>query len=400
MKISRNILKDKIFYWMLTFVAITLPFPAYSINSQAIIILLVYWIFYNSFNEKLEILKENKFWLLLLSSPFLIAILGLIYTADVSDAFRDIELKVPFLVLPLVFFSVKLSAEITSFILKYFTYAVLVATVLAGSKVLYFKINALGNYFYYDRFSEFLDKHTTYFSLFVVVCMLILLHRFLVLKHKRFYLLAGYGFFIFVLYILSVRISIIALLIGTIILLLYHLNLKQKLGAIFILPLLFGSLYFTPNFQKRFQPSITESTQMNDTDFRKLHWKAVVETIKHNSILIGNGTRGNRDYLYAKYKEYKLTSAYEEEYNAHNQYLEILLDYGLFGLLVFLFFIFYLFKLFINSKDALGVSFLCVFIFYMFTESILERQSGIVLFSLVIPLLVYKNLSVKIKTRA
>ena len=57
------------------------------------------------------------------------------------------------------------------------------------------------------------------------------------------------------------------------------------------------------------------------------------------------------------------------------------MEQGVLGLLPFLLLLFFLTRNAIKSKDALGISILAVFVLYMLTESILERQSGIVLFS-------------------
>lgn len=383
---GKGMLQQRIFYWLLAFVAITPAFPGYSINSQAIIGLFIYWLIYNPFREKVKLLKSKKIVFLVLSIPFWMALLGLLYTEDVGSAFRDIELKSPFLIFPLIFSTVNLKEESFYFVMKNFFLGALAATLLAGIKVLYFKINDLGNYLYYQDLYGFIDKHTTYFALFVVIAMLYLLQKFFILKSKKQHYVIAYIFFIGVLYVLSVRISVIALAAGSMILIMHHLNSKIKYAVIVLVALLIGSLYLTPNFQKRFEPSQIENSEINDADFRKLHWQAVVETIAHNSLLIGNGTRGNRDYLYSKYKDYGLTSAYVDEYNAHNQYLEILLDFGIVGLLLFFLMLFYIGKLTLK-ENYLGFSILCVFLIFMSTESMLERQSGIVIFSFLMTIL-------------
>jgi len=397
MNIGKELLKQRIFYWLIAFVAISSVFPGYSLNSQAIIGLIIFWLFYNPFQEKIELLEKNKKVFLALSIPFWMALIGLLYTEDVSPAFRDIELKVPFLIFPLIFSSVKLKKESFHFAMKNFLSGLVAATILTGIKVLYFKLNDLGDYLYYQNFSDFIGKHTTYFSLFVVIAMLFLLHKFFTSKSNRHYYIFIYLCFVGVLYLLSVRISVIGLAAGSLILIIHHLHSKLKYVIIVLVPLLLGSLYLMPNFQKRFEPSQIENSQIDDADFRKLHWQAVVQTIAHNSLLIGNGTRGNRDYLYSKYKDSGLTSAYEEEYNAHNQYLEILLDFGILGLLFFLLMLFYIARLTLKD-NYLSFSILCVFVIFMLTESILERQSGIVLFSYMISLILLKETDNKNET--
>lgn len=387
--ILKNIqLKEKIFYWLLSFIVISLPFPAYNLNSQSILLFSVFWIFYNSYSEKKELFLLNKVPIILISSLFWIPLIWTLFADNLSESFKELQLRLPFLVFPFMLFTIKLQPKSVFFILNQFLVAVIAASALALSKVLFFKLNDLGNYFYYSKFSEFLDKHTTYFSLFVVVSLLWILWLFLQKKGNKLILSILFLVLLGVLYILSVRISIIALLIGSLVLVITQVTLaRKKIIIAIIVPIILVSFYFTPHFQKRFDPSITlETEQISDVKFREFHWRAVLETINHNNLFVGNGTRGNRIFLYNKYKEYKLMSAYDEKYNAHNQFLETLLEYGLLGFCLFLILIFYLVRLFIRHKSFLALSLLLVFIIYMLTESILERHSGIVLFSFLITL--------------
>ncbi|MDP2686913.1 MAG: O-antigen ligase family protein [Aequorivita sp.] len=392
MIIKNEIIRDGIFYWLLAFCLISLPFPDYSFNSQAIIALSVYWLFYNSFTEKKELLLQNKLPILLFSSLFWVPLLGAIYTTNLEAAIEELQLKLPFLVFPVILLTLRLK-DCRPFVLNNFLLGLLAASFLALAKVGYFRINNLGNYFYYSKFSEFLDKHTTYFSLFVVICLLWLLWLLVNKKANKLLLIIGGLALLYFFYLLSVRISIIALTIGALIIILSSIaSLLKRVLLMIIVPVLLGSVYFTPYFQKRFEPSTTETTQISDMEFREMHWKAVLETINHNNLLIGYGTRSHRDYLYYKYKEYGLTSANKEGYNAHNQYLEIFLEFGLLGLVIFLGLIIYLLWVFKKKKDYFALSILFVFLVYMLTESIFQRHSGIVVFSILISLFLNNNL--------
>ncbi|HNP66389.1 MAG TPA: O-antigen ligase family protein [Aequorivita sp.] len=395
MIIKNKLLKDRIFYWLLAFCLISLPFPDYSFNSQAIIAFSVYWVFYNSFSEKRELFFQNKFSIILLSSLFWVPLLGAIYTNNLEAALDELRLKLPFLIFPLILLTVRLK-DCRPFVMNQFLFGVLAASLLALSKVGYFKVNNLGNYFYYSKFSEFLDKHTTYFSLFIVICLLWLLWLFIHKKANRLLLIIGGFALLYIFYLLSVRISIIALAVGSLIIILSSIDSTWKRVLMLItVPVLLGSVYFTPYFQKRFEPSTTATAQISDMDFRELHWKAVLETINHNNLLIGYGTRSQRDFLYNKYKEYGLTSAYKEGYNAHNQYLEVFLEFGLLGFVLFLSMILYLVWLFKKKEDYFALSILLVFLVYMLTESIFQRHSGIVIFSFLIALYLNENISKK-----
>lgn len=394
-----NISKDKIFYWLLVFVAITLPFPSLSLNSKAIIGFFIFWLFYNSFKEKIQLLKENYLIILVISTPFWLSLLGCIYTDNFFEGLKKVMLLLPFLIFPLSLYTVKLKPEALKYVLNCLTAAVIIASLLALSKMVYFKANNLGDYFFYDRFSLFLNIHTTYFSLLTAISFLHILHQWLLKKINPICFLIIAGYFFFLIYILSVRISIIALTVGIIILLLFHI--KSKLKWI-ILPLFSIATIFvfnTPNFEKRFQSSTIDTGQISDIEFRKHHWSAVSETIKNNHWLFGAGTNGNRDFLYQKYKDYELTAAYERNYNAHNQPLETLLDYGWLGTFFLIAAIVTLFSLFLNKKDTLGISILIVFLLFFTTESLLQRHTGVVIFSFLMSLLLidYKFLYMNLK---
>lgn len=70
------------------------------------IILFSNWVFEGNFKEKFNNLKGNKiFWIL--GSVFLLHILGLVNTTNMEAGLSDIRIKVPLLLLPLVFFSSK-----------------------------------------------------------------------------------------------------------------------------------------------------------------------------------------------------------------------------------------------------------------------------------------------------
>jgi len=393
--LKNELLRDMIFYWLLAFCLITLPFPDYSFNSQAIIAFSIYWVFYNSFAKKKKLFLQNKLPILLLSSLFWVPLLGAIYSNNLDATIDELQLKLPFLAFPVLLLTVRLKNS-RPFVMNQFLLGILAASLLALAKVGYFKINNLGNYFYYNKFSEFLDKHTTYFSLFVVICLLWILWLFVNRKANKLLLIFGALALLYVFYLLSVRISIIALAIGSLTIILSSIaSTWKRVLVLIIIPVLLGSIYFTPYFQKRFEPSTTETAQISDMKFRQLHWKAVLETISQNNIFLGYGTRSSRDYLYNKYKSYSLTSAYKEGYNAHNQYLEVFLEFGLLGFVIFLALILYLLWVFKRNKDYFALSILMAFLVYMLTESIFQRHSGIVIFSFLIALFLNENISKK-----
>ncbi len=375
--------KEKFFYWILGMSAAVIALPYTNFSPMSVILLFAYWLFYPSVREKYDMLKINWSNVLILSIPFFIQVVGLTYSDDFHRGLLIVQLVLPFIVYALVMQTVKLETKVSRFILFYFFVGTFIASVMGIGKAMYYKMNALGDYFYYSRFSELLGKHTTAFSLFVVVSMLYLIYESLK-KHRRWVVTTPFlVFFLLVLYLVSTRISIVALTLGIVVLAITEMRGKARWIGL-VLPIVLIGFYSTPNFQKRFDPSDTERGEVSDVVFRRDHWKSVWETINHQPLLIGNGTGSDRSYLFERYKSYQLTSAYQQKYNAHNQFLEYMLDTGLMGLTAFLLYLGFLMNHFIRERNGLGLAVMTVLISYCMTESLLTGQNGVMAFSLVI----------------
>jgi|SRR5690554_3947039 len=385
-----NLNKEQINYWLLGISSAIIPMPGNNFSSLALILLVVFCLLSGDYRLKFQNLKKNKFNLLLLCIPFVLAIVGLTYTDNLTYGFRKVQMLLPFLLYPLVLFSMNPNPFVKRFVFYCFSFGTLLASLMGMGKALYFRLNHLGDYFYYARFSELVDKHTTYFSLFIVLSFLFLLHEFLNRKLKWYYFSIVAIFWLITLYVVSARISIVGLAIGSVLILYFKLKTRLK-WILLMLPILFIGLFALPNFQKRFELNQTEVGQMSDREFRTLHWKSVLETIQHNPILIGSGTGSDRGFLYDTYRNYHLTSAYELEYNAHNQFMEIALDYGLLGFLAFMFMLVNVLYSSFKVRNYFGLIVSLVFVVYFCTESIFQRYDGVVAFSLLISINIFFN---------
>ena len=72
---------------------------------------------------------------------------------------------------------------------------------------------------------------------------------------------------------------------------------------------------------------------------------------------------------------------HKKNFNAHNQFLQVLIDHGLIGLLILLFYSFFMIYSSIVKKKFIFTIFLCIIILNFLTESILETQSGVIFFA-------------------
>lgn len=382
---KKLLVNDKYFYWVLGVSAAVIPLPGNNFSSISIILLLIVWMFYQSFSAKGKSLKENIWDFSIMILPFVLVLLGLLYTDNREEGIKKVQLCLPFFVYPLILFSTKLDNKASPFVLYCFSFGTFIASLIGIIYALSYRFMGLGDYFFNEKFSELLDKHTTYFSLFVVISMLFILSESIKRRLNWKISIPVLFYFIGILYVVSTRISLVALSASIIILVFMEIKSKLKWLGI-IIPFFLIGLFSMPNFQKRFEPSDTEIGQISDLEFRKYHWLSVWETLQENPIIFGNGTGASRDFLYETYKKHQLTSAYELEYNAHNQYLEYALDFGLLGVVVLGIILVYIIIRFYRSGNYLALAVIFTFIIYFLTESLLQRHDGIVTFSLLMSL--------------
>src|SRR5690606_26459385 len=334
-------IKEPLFYLSLVAVLITLAFPEHDINSKAIIISAVCWIFYNSFSEKFSLFKKNIVFFLVFSSLFWMSCIGLIYTENLSEGTKILTRNLPFLVFPLIFSTITVKENAIPFLMKFFSFSVILASGFALAKATYLKLNNLGDYFHFIKLEMLQDKHNTYFALFCVVAIAYFLFN---LRKKTFWYAGCILYLLGYIYLLSVRISIIALIVVVFI---YLISQRKKIPSKYVYLLFIGcalipvAFYLSPSFQEKFNPHTPEGEPISDVGSRKIHWQAAIDQIGKNNILFGAGTGDGHDGLYENYKKFGFETGFLEQYNAHNQYIETVLYYGIFGLALLVLLLFY-----------------------------------------------------------
>ena len=96
---------------------------------------------------------------------------------------------------------------------------------------------------------------------------------------------------------------------------------------------------------------------------------------------MGYGLGDVKNELKKCYEENELFSNPNEYYNSHNQYVSYYLTSGIFGLLTLVFFLFNLLYKGIKEHHGLLIGLVIFFAITMLFENILERQSGLTIFS-------------------
>ena len=131
--------------------------------------------------------------------------------------------------------------------------------------------------------------------------------------------------------------------------------------------------------------------QFNGTSLRLTLWYLGVKTLREEGKLIQGLSAGDRkDVMNQKYFETGLNPWYYD-YNLHNQFVQTFVELGLVGLTIYLVLIVLLFIKAIKDRNWLLTVFLSAFVIFQMTESVLERNKGIVFFIFIIMLLLKLN---------
>ncbi|NNC94296.1 MAG: O-antigen ligase family protein [Chitinophagales bacterium] len=370
-------------------------------------------IVYIFFRSQWPLAFKNLFYrkeLLAITLIFFVYALSGFYSENLPLLSERLRIKLPFLLLPLVF------AQLKPYSKKQFTtilYLYLGIISLAG-------LGVLINYFIFfqeitESFKYGKSIPTPYshirFSLFVVFGFFVgleLLRSRITLKFpwERKLVLVLTVFLFFLPHVLAVRSGLLALYLASIFWVISYFIRKRQLTVGILLTMLIISLPFIaykviPTFNKKIDYMIYDLKMMSsgtkqeysDTQ-RLLSIKVGWELIKEN-VWWGVGSGDVRPVVIDYYKQhYPEIKTDHNRKSPHNQFVTTWLANGIFGL--FAFTIFLLYPLFINRnyKFLLMSCFYIIILSSLMTENTLEVQLGVGFYlAVVLPLLnyLYKN---------
>lgn len=406
-------LLQKIHSFALLVVVCTLPFNFPDINFNGIAIgalslTSIALVVHNKQNLKF---RSDKILLLFLLFFVTIAV-GILYSSNQHEANFDLEKKLSLFIFPVIlFFSPPLSIKQIQMVLTGFVFSCLAFCIAAlFISFLNYRSNGSADSFYYHELSKNIGMHAGYLAMYLCFALAIILFEFPSIIRKGvsfwqilFVSLCG----VFVL-LLSSRLQIGIMLLIFLSFIIYHFGLyknwtKAVLYIGLICVLFFAIVIAFPKNRERFKEAINYNNEYalnkkwGEGQMRVLIWSSSFQIIKEN-LLFGVGTGDVQDRLDETYKKndyVSLTYWENTRFNAHNQFLEIAIGSGLIGLALFLTLIFNITQAALKNKNMLLLSFLAVFILSALTESVLERQNGVVFFSFFSSFLIFKYRSSK-----
>ena len=378
--IIRNI-NEKLFIFSL----FALPFK-YEISSIAI-----FGVFtlscYDVIKNKKNVFNTIKNSIIFFFAYFIIEILGLFYSENLSFGLKDVESKLFFVICPFIFLANRFEEKTLNK-----SYLLFIA-----STIITLIIHFLFGINYYIKYSSIPNHvnfaflmHPAYYSIYLITSVL------LTIKLKKENIIKNNILFFILLLLLSFGIVLSNSKSGTItyiiIFIYFIVNQIKKQRKNYLLYFMivitfisvsilvvnkikytrFSELKSSSNFpiQKEY------SGEYNSTQERVIIWRSAKQVIINN-LFFGTGTGDTKDELKKEFKKVNFQNGIKKNYNYHNQYLQIIATFGvIFGGTILVFFFYSIFKE-LNNKNYFFIIFNMIIAFNLLFESMFESKAGI-----------------------
>jgi len=342
---------------------------------------------------KTEVKKANIKLIVINSGIIVFYSLSLFYTKDLSRGLSLIETSLSLLVFPVIFYLFLNSDFLRKKELIILKNKLLISYII-GSSV--FSLIAIVNFFFFRdpnavfpmnifiRASvlhiPFIGQHPIYFSIIIAIALIFSVY--LLFESKKKIYLLPIILFLTLIIMLAGKATILALFI-IVLSILFILGKKRILIPIIISILVIG--FLIPSIKTRTSELFQKQTYsqldtLNSSSIRYYLNKSSFELLQDNW-LIGIGIGDVKTEVMRVFQS-KFNG--KEDLNSHNQYFSIWLATGVFGFIFFLYMLVFNFRLALNSSDLVFLSLLILFTINFLTENLIERQTGVILFSFLI----------------
>ena len=324
---------------------------------------------------------------------------GVIFTKNESLAFFYLENKLPFVVFPFVFSFIDSSKLNFTRLNNFLITGVLALALMGFINGIHCKLYNLNEYCFSTTSFSFVH-HPTYYLVFNCISFCFLVIQFFKQKttltkvilyllasfviHILSLSLAGILFFAFAIFIFSIYffytkfsrtlflISLFSLFLLSIITATKVRVLKNELN---------GAAKYVSSYSNSPSDFVKNSSYpMEGNNARLVMWTVAFQSCVEHPFGVGTGNVD--ETLQHKLIEFGQPELAKLNYNPHNQFLQTFLEIGFLGLFILIFIIIYSIYLGIKHKEYLLVIISLSLLFNGLFESMLQRQSGIVFYTL------------------
>ncbi|KAB2814031.1 O-antigen ligase family protein [Phaeocystidibacter luteus] len=379
--------------------------------SLFIMLLGVVFLFFLNRDYASNLRKSTFFWPIL--AYYALVAIGLTYSEYPDEGAKDLQVQIALIAWPFGLGCLAaLNTEAIHRILWYFVRATALSCILLlGLALSNYLEDGQVRHFFYKHLSawELVPQH--YLSMYISFALLIILNRVInrrsTINKLRLVEILLYGsVFLAMQVLLSVRIQLIALPLALLPVIYSGLRTglltkkMKRIGGLSIVALVVAFISL-PGTQRRIVETYHEIRSFNrvvekkQTNHRVYLWKYGTDVISENW-LIGTGTGGANEALHIKLQDCqakfwdgeKVYYLYDKKYNVHNVFLQAWMTHGLAGFILVILILFGPLIRALRQKDQMVAGFLILAIVSFATESMLERQAGVLWFAAFYALLV------------
>lgn len=378
---SEKILHEDIKNWLLVLVSTTLSLSIL-LNNIFIIISVLLIIFLLLTKSKKEfVFKDKRKRLLWTCIFFFLPLISLIYHKSLFSHLHLLEKNLPFLALPILFFSFGQLRK--RWILKLFSLATIsISFILLVVGLINFALSSNSDYLFYNKLTAVFGVHPIYFGMFFVFAMFFLIEESNFSKKFKILLLVYAS--IVVALISSKVIIIISILLFAFT---FRGNKKFVFFAVALFIFFISLFSYTrerilnivnSNFSVVLKDQFDYNEPFTGLTIRLVQWRLGISSlIEDGRLLFGVGLSNSQAYINDIYIKHGLSGAGYLGFNMHNIYVDFLIKYGVLGLIIFLSFFRFLFY-HISDQNSILIIPLIIILLTGLTENIIGLNKGIV----------------------
>lgn len=346
---------------------------------------LVLNLFSVSWKDRVHYFQKRKKFIGAFVSFYLAAIIGMIYTVNISDGLFNLEVKLSLLIVPVFFLTSNIINKYSVFgLLKTYIFGVSLSLLVQFFfAAINFQETGNTDVFFYRLLSYF--HHPTYFAIytnFAIASLLVLIFHYR--DRPQFRHFALLGFLVIGIYQLSSRtgmLTLVLLLLYAFVYIIFpQLKWRKMLYALFTTVLLSAAILFPIAKYTQSMRQVDLSSSKSSSGVRLAMWKSALPLIiEHPFFGVGTGDV-NRE-LQKRFSEDKILRAVRDNLNAHNQFMQAQVGLGLMGTFALLIGILFPLWISIRKGKLFYPLFAVILLISFITESVLNTQAGVIYYA-------------------
>ena len=339
-------------------------------------------------------LKEKNKNILLFIVLYVVYTIGLFYSENLINGLHDIETKLSILIFPIAFLITRINIkDKLPTLLKYFVLGIILSSMLCiGEAVYQFLTTKEESELFYSKLSIFL--HPSYYSMYLSMALIVVYYYYFKPNNQFNYstpiFISLIVFLSIMIILLSSKLGILAMVIIQLTAITYWVKkyknyLKSGITLLIIITSLLSVYHLSYSFNVRVNEFFSVLTSKNaseeSTTGVRIHaWNSAIQLFKEKP-LFGYGIGDVNTVLLKQYAKQELTVLSEKELNPHNQLLQTLVALGLLGGITLILTLIAPLVLAIKKSHFLYSFFILLILINLLTESILERQAGVIFYA-------------------